>query len=342
MKESRRRLLQQMFSLAEGALLAPQALFETTLAEQLTNHSSQLDDAIFAHLETITRNHWHLFLRAASKGDLLSSFWGHLQTVLQLLNHASSGAMRNRLYSLVSESAQMIGEILFDMQDYHHAQMYYHFSIYAAKEAGNNALRAVGLGRMSFLPIYRDEPLQARPLLEEAKQLLASVPRPILCSWLAVVEAEVMAHLHDDMACEKALEQAIEHYHHEASEEDLLWTRLNDATIPGYKGACYLRLQQPQKALASLQETFAFIPGYSPRHQSLIITDMAAALLQMNEIEETCRLLHQVLEATTQTKSLLILTRMQQVRKNLEHWKDTSYVQQLDRSVAEVLPSIMV
>jgi tetratricopeptide (TPR) repeat protein len=345
MKESRRRLLQQMFSLAGGTLLAPQVLFKTALAEQFTDGSKnapQVDNATLTHLETITRNHWYLFLRAASKGDLLSGFWEHFQTLLQFLSYPLPGAMRNHLYSLVGESAQMIGEVLFDMQDYHHAQMYYHFSIYAAKEAGNNTLRAVGLGRMSFLPIYRNEPLQALPLLEEAKQLLLYVPRSLIHSWLAVVEAEVMAHLHDEVACEKALERARANYYHEASEDDLLWTRLNDATILGYKGACYLQLHLPQKALASLQETLAFIPAYSPRHQSLIITDMAAALLQMGEFEESCRLLHQVLEDTTQTRSLLILTRMQCVRKNLERWKDTSSVQKLDSAIAEILPRILM
>jgi tetratricopeptide (TPR) repeat protein len=235
----------------------------------------------------------------------------------------------------------MIGEILFDLQDYQNAQIYYNFSIYAAKEAGNNALRAVGLGRLSFLPIYQDEPMQARPLLQEAKQLLAYIPRPMINSWLAVVEAEVMAHLHDETACEKALEQAVGSYHQEVAEEDMLWTRLNNATIPGYKGACYLQLQQPHKALDALRETLTSIPDHSPRHQSIVLTDIAAALLQMEEIEETCKLLHRALAITAQTKSLMVLMRMQHVRKDLERWNDASYVKQLDTSISEILPSII-
>jgi tetratricopeptide (TPR) repeat protein len=344
MKQSRRRLLQHLFGLAGGALMTPQALFDTASLERLAEafvNPSFIDDTMLAHLETITKSHWRLFLHATSKGDLLTSFWGHLQTVLQFLKSPQSGAVRNRLYSVAGESAQMIGEILFDMQDYHHAQACYDFSIYAAKEAGNNALRAVGLGRLSFLPIYRDEPLQASPLLQEAKQLLMFVPRPLIHCWLAVVEAEVVAHLHDEVACEKALERATVNYSQEGSEEDRLWTRFNDATIPGYTGACYLQLHQPQKALAALRETLTSLPEYSPRHRSVLLADMAAAMQQMQEIEEACTLLHQTLEITTQTKSLMVLMRLEHVRKELEPWKETPSVKQLDTSINEILPRIM-
>ncbi len=343
-KVDRRRLLQHMLNLAASVVAAPQAFFEMAslecLAEVVTG-PSKVDDFTLTQLETITRSHWYLFIHMPSKSDLLSSFWGHLQTILQFLKYPQPRAMRNRLYSIAGESAQMIGEILFDMQDYQYAQTYYDFSIYAAKEAGNNVLRAVGLGRLSFLPIYRGEPLQAYPMLEEAKQLVSSVSRPMISSWLAVVEAETAAHLHDEVACEKALERAIIQYRQDGLEEDRLWTRLNAATIPGYQGACYLQLQQPHKALVVLEETLVCVPEYSSRHRSLVLADMAAAVQQMEEIEKACMLLQNALEITTQTKSLMVLMRIQRVRKNLEPWKETSYVKQLDTSISEILPSIM-
>ena len=189
------------------------------------------------------------------------------------------------------------------------------------------------VGRLCFLPIYQDKPVQAYPLLEEAKQLLSSVSRPMISSWLAVVEAEVAAHLHDEDTCEKALEYALTHYEQEGLEEDRMWTRLNAATIPGYRGVCYLQLQQPQKALVALKETLSSLPEYSTRHRSLILTDMADAMRQQNEVEETCSLLHNALEITAQTKSLLVFLRMQSVRKNLELWKQTRSVKQLDLSL---------
>ena len=168
-----------------------------------------------------------------------------------------------------------------------------------------------------------------------------SVSRPTLSAWLSLIEAEAVAHLRDEIACEKALEDALANYSQEIREEDRLWTRFNDATIPGYKGACYLELQKPQKALGALEETLNFIPEYSARHRSLILADMAAAMRQMEEIQEACLFLRQALEITAQTKSLLVLIRIERVRKGLEPWKETTYVQQLDTFIGDILPSIV-
>jgi DNA-binding SARP family transcriptional activator len=341
MKESHNRLLLPLLS-SEESFFVPSHAFQGRIGKALTNHS-KVDDTTLTHFETITKNHWDLFLHAPSKRDLLGSFWGHWQTLLQFLRYPLPGAISNRLCSIAGESAQMIGEILFDIQDYQHAQNCYDFSIFAAKEAGNNVLRAVSLGRLSFLPIYQKEPRQAYPLLQEAKQLLMSVSsRPTLSAWLSLIEAEAVAHLRDEIACEKALEDATANYLQGISEEDRLWTRFNEATIPGYKGACYLELQKPQKALSALEETLNFIPAYSARHQSLILADMAAATQQMEEIQETCLLLRQALEITAQTKSLLVLIRIERVRKGLSPWEETTYVQQLDTFIGDIIPSIIV
>ena len=339
MKESHHRLLLPLLS-SEESFFVPSHAFQGRIGKALTN-PSKVDETTLIHLETITKSHWDLFLHAPSKIDLLGSFWGHWQTLLQFLRYPLPGAISNRLYSISGESAQMIGEILFDIQDYQHAQNCYDFSIYAAKEAGNNVLRAVSLGRLSFLPIYQKEPRQAYPLLQEAKQLLMSVSRPTLSAWLSLIEAEAVAHLRDETACEKALEDAMANYPQGIREEDRLWTRFNDATILGYKGACYLELQKPQKALGALEETLNFIPEYSTRHRSLILADMAAAMRQLEEIQEACLLLRQALEITAQTKSLLVLIRIERVRKGLSPWKETTYVQQLDTFIGDILPSIV-
>lgn len=336
MKEVRRQFLQHMFS-TTGALLAlPYPSFDAKSWERLSQpHSNEIT---LRHLETITKSHWQLFLHVISKSDLLSSSWGHLQTIMQFLKSSSSGVTRNRLCSLVGESAQIIGEIFFDMQEYRNAEAYYHLSIEAAKEAGDNALRAVGLGRLSFLPIYRNEPQKSLPLLEEAYQLTSQCQRSGIVSWLAVVEAEAMSNIQNDFLCEKALEKAERIVDHEITEQDLLWTRWNNATLSGYKGVCYVRLQQPSKALPELQTALTFIPSSAPRHQSIVLTDVATALLQLREVEEACRYLRQAVELTTQTQSLMVLTRISQVRNGLERWKDIVSIKALDERIAAILP----
>ncbi len=186
------------------------------------------------------------------------------------------------------------------------------------------------MGRLSFLPIYADEPQQALSLLQEANALLPSSSYPVIHSWLALIEAEAAAHLRDVSACENALAYAETMHQRPGSEEESLWTQINDASLPGYKGACYLQLHASTKALDVLQGTLRHLTNHAHRHRSIILTDMAMSMIQMEEIEEACHLLRQALDITTQTKSLMVMLRMQQAHNNLEKWKQTPSVRELD------------
>ena len=346
MKESRRHLLQQILSVTGSLIAKPHILFENSLPEEILSFATQwtkADNISLSHLEAITRNYWNLFNFVSSKQELLPALAGHLQTILRFLRAPHPGATRNRLYALASESALITGIILFDMQDYHYASTYYRFAIAAAKEAGNNALRAVGLGRLSFLPIYAHQSQQALPLLQEAKELLAtSLPYPVIRCWLALIEAEASAHLHDEITCESALDLAITIHEQQGQEEETLWTQINDASIPGYQGACYLQLQKTRKALGTLQDTLHHLHNHAHRHRSIILTDMATAMVQMGEIEEACRFLRQALEITIRTRSLMVILRMQQVRDSLEEWKETSAVREVDEMIGESAPHLFL
>src|SRR5207247_6460132 len=111
-----------------------------------------------------------------------------------------------RLCSLVGEIAQILGKTLFDLHEYALSWAYYTFSIKAAQGASNHDLWAAGLGRMSLLLIYWKQPQEAFLLLQEARQLTIQSAR--LRCWLAVVEAEIYAHLDDEGACDEALRTA--------------------------------------------------------------------------------------------------------------------------------------
>ena len=345
MKESRRRLLQSMLSITGGMITKPHLLFDgmqPELVSSLITQWTETDDITLAHLEAMTRTYWDLFYHASSKHELLPGLSGHLQTILQFLQSPQPGSIRNRLYALASETALIVGTILFDMQDHHYASTYYRFAIAAAKEAGNNALRAVGLGRLSFLPIYADAPQQALPLLQEANALLPSASHPLIHAWLALIKAEAVAHLHDEANCEKTLAYAEMMQERQGLEEEALWTQINDATLPAYKGTCYLQLQVSTKALVTLQGTLQHLTSHAHRHRSIILTDLAMAMIQMEEIEEACRLLRQAFEITMQTKSLMVILRMQRTHSSLEKWKQTPSVRELDGIISDIAPHLFL
>jgi tetratricopeptide (TPR) repeat protein len=344
MKASRRYALRYMLGMTSSLIARPQTSLEMNLLGSVVpvfRQETKADETALFHLETITRAYWHLFECASSKQELLPGLSGHLRSILQLLHLPQSGIIRNRLSAVASETALIIGIVLFDMQDHHVASLYYHFAIAAAKEAGKNVLRAVGLGRLSFLPIYAGEAQQAIPLLQEANALLSSDTQPMLSTWLALLEAEALAHLQDEYACEHALRRAAEGIQKQrGSEEETIWTQINAATLLGYQGACYLQLQQPEKALGVLRETLLHLQHDASRHRSIIVTDMATAMIQLGEIEEACTLFRHALEITTRTKSLLVLLRLQQVRHHLHAWDATTSVKELDTLIGDVSPHL--
>ncbi len=108
-------------------------------------------------------------------------------------------------------------------------------------------LWAAGLGRMSLLLIYWEQPQEALPLLQETRQLtIQSVG--IRC-WLAAVEAEIYAHLDDANACDEALGIAKALAAREPLGEDYYATGFNPSRLAGYEGACFVRLHRPERAL---------------------------------------------------------------------------------------------
>src|SRR6266568_3649484 len=314
---SRRQVLQAMLSLASAALvLPPQEVLGPDAWERLalvSRKPSSIDTSALEDLETITKSYWRLRANTASV-DLLHGVLGHFQTVIDLLRHPLPTATFRQLCAIGGETAQILGQMLFDMQDYSTAWSYYSLALHAAQEARHEDLWAVGLGRMSFLLTYSDQAREALPLLEEAERLAQQSAHPIIRSWLAVVEAEAQAHVPDAEACSRALDRAKESAVQYSFGVDPYATGLNPSRLAGYQGVCFVRLQQPEMALPALQEALALLPLSALRRQSTLLTDMAAAHLQQGAIEQACVLASQAASLTVETRSHSVLQRLRHLR----------------------------
>jgi len=324
--KSRRQLLHDLLTLASTALvLSPYArLYPADGSEQpaLSVVDTALDD-----LERITASYWRLC--ANTSLDLLGNVLEHFQTVIQLLKRAQPREVTRRLCQLSGEVAQILGKTLFDLHEYALAWAYYTFSLTAAQAAFNHDLWAVGLGRMSLLLIYWEHPQEALPLLQEAGQL--TIQSPGIGCWLAVVEAEVHAHLGDADACDRALTAAKALAASEFLGEDCYATGFNPSRLAGYEGACFVRLRQPARALPALQQAVALLDPQAIRRRSTLLTDMGIAQAQQGQVQQACTLAIQALAITTQTKSLSVLERVRLLRRELEPWKETEAVQNLEK-----------
>ncbi len=323
--KTHRQMLHDLLMHASTVLvLSPYARWPISEGEQA---SYTLVNTAIDELERMTESFWRLC--ANTSLDLLGNLVEHFRTIIHLLKQVQARDGVQRLCSLSGEIAQILGKTLFDLHEYALAWSYYTFSLKAAQVAFNHELWAVGLGRMSLLLIYWNQPHEALPLLQEAQQLTVQSPR-IDC-WLAAVRAEVYAHLGDSDACDAALTVARKLASEASLGEDRYATGFNPSRLAGYEGACFVRLRQPERALPALQQALALLDQQAIRRQSTLFTDIGIAHAQLGDVQHACQFAIQALAITTQTKSLSVLERVRQVRKELETWKDTEAVKNLER-----------
>ncbi len=335
---SRRQALQDILSLACTALtLSPYTLLSLERGERLTQAviaPSRVDADVVSDLACITERYWRLC--ANSSLDLLSGISGHFSTSIQLLKDSHPTPIYRQLCSLAGENAQILGKTLFDMREYTLAWAYYVYSVKAAQEAHNADLWAVGLGRMALLLIYYGQTSQALPLVQEAQQ--ADIQQACIRSWLAAVEAEVHARLGNDDACRRAFDVSKSITASTPFGDDPYFTGFNPSRQSGYEGACFMRLQQPKRALPALQDALNQLEPSAIRRRSTLLTDIGAAYAQLGDVQSACTSLGQALAITAQfTKSLSTLQRIAGVRDRLMPWKESPYIKEIDEQFAQTV-----
>lgn len=307
------------------------------LRETFTTFSF-LDENALNSLEKVTKYYWQLRTKTAYR-DLLSGFLGHLETIVQLLKYPHPLLIQRRLCFLASETAQRIGSIYLDTNDYLTAFEYYKVAMDAAQEADHQILFALALGRMGALSIYNSQTQEifsfrdALTSLERAQSIVLHYASPTILAWLTAIEAEVHAHMSNIDACSRALEKAEHWMQRICPEEETYGVSFDSARLAGYKGACFLHFQKPLVVMASLKEASQFIDASATRQQSIIVADTAYAYVQMQEIEEACKMMRIVLRTAFQTKSGLLIQRIYRVRRELQPWETAQAVKDLDKQM---------
>ncbi len=331
--QTRRQILHRLLMIGSTALvLSPHAVLPHQ--ENKQQNLSELED-----LEMITASYWRFC--AGASFDLLGTLSEHFRIVIYHLQQALSPTTAQRLYSLSGEVAQLLGQTLFDVREYSLAWSYYQFSLKAAQTASNHDLWATGIGRMILLLMSWKTPQKALPLLQEMHQLTVHNNR-IAC-WLAAIEAEIYAMLGDAASCEKALTMAKNIFKNETLEEDRYATRFNVSRLAGYEGACFVQLRQPDRALPALQQAMALLDDpQALRRQSRLLTDMSAAYAQQGNLQQAWQLASQALVITVRTKSRAVLERVRTVRQELEPWKETNQVKELEHQLDTTATLILV
>jgi tetratricopeptide (TPR) repeat protein len=329
--------------IAAVSILTSDDILLSELAERFkraVKRPSTLDEGLFTLLEKRSENYWqeHYSASCASQ-DLFSYVKEHFQKVTALLEGSLLPIERMRLCCIASGATLLVGALLFDMKSYVHAREFFKNAILAAQEANHSTLQAIGWGWRSLTWTYDGDIRAAYSCIQAARHLASQNASTTVRAWLAAVEAEIQAELGNLDLCLKALDEATAIEEQQPLKEDWYLTYFDRCLLAGYKGVCFRRLHRPADAHRALKEALNLLDPATTLRQPMLLADLAGTYVQQGEIEEACRQAIQAVTMLAQNKSSTQTQRLLTVRQELEPWKDTQYVQGLDKHLVPLLSS---
>lgn len=304
----------------------------------------QFDETVFQYLKICTEQFWRNRQSAAlSSYDLYPPVKEHMQKITSLLNVSLLPSERARLCSLLSQTAQLLGELSLDMGLYQQGKTFHQAALAAALEAEDRFLAGISWGRISLAHIYSKAFPDALISVQQAQELAKSYATPMVQGWLAAIKAEIQAHLSQPDSCLAALEQA-ESFGGQLSAplEDYL-IRFDHSLLGGYQGVSYRLLSSPgqsqsslflQKANDSLRKAIASLHPLFLQRKPTLLADLAIVTVHQQNIEEACDLISQAIALSAQMRLRKVLHRLINMREMLAPWEDSSPVKALNTHLA--------
>jgi transcriptional regulator with XRE-family HTH domain len=338
--KSRRQVLQDSLNLACAAItLSPYDLLPKESRAQLKlarTRSSYLNDEILDDLGAITASYWNISKN--SFVNILSGISGHFSTIVQLLKDTHPAPIHKRLCSLASENALLLGTTFRDIKEYDLGWSHYTFALKTALDIGDIDLWAKGIGGAALLQFYWGKPQDGLALLQEAQKQQPQNRR--IYPWLSAIAAEIHAGMGDEGTCLRFLEKSKRVTLLTAQDTDRYSTGFNPASVAGYEGACFVRLRKPELALPALEQAFASSDPTNLHRQSIFIADMGMVHSQLGNPKEACQILSQALDTVVQTKSLEVVQRVCKARNELDRWKQSGEVKDLDTQIRDTFTAL--
>jgi hypothetical protein len=345
MDKNRRQLLK-----ASSMAFVPLELVDPVLLERFSRILStpyHVDERLLHYLEAQTIHYWQCrYLDMLPPCELLEYVTEHFQKNTNVLEKSLLPTERQQLCASASKTALLIGSLLFDLGLYVQARSFCLAAIQAAREASFLELEAISWGRMSLTLTYTHDFQAALDSIQTARYTAESTTNPVVRGWLAAIEAEIQAHLHNQEACLKALDDA---EGIEAVKEENQWTMMtsfHQRKFAGYQGVCARLLYAPGQGSTATLLTEAqnallhAIPMMNPSQvgeRAILHTDLSGIYLRQGILEEACNHANAAITLADQAKSLHRMQRLSTLRTELEMWKDTDSVKHLDEQIRALL-----
>jgi transcriptional regulator with XRE-family HTH domain len=248
------------------------------------------------HLEGITVALQSLGPAQVSSRAVLGPVTGHLDAMRLLLQSPLKADLRQKLCSLVGETAGFAGWLRWNMNDHAGAANHFEIALDAAAEAGDRALVAYLAGSAACQPPHRETP-QRR--LDQLRAIVWADATPAAQVWLAAKEADAHALLGDADSCLRALdraEAALAAPRRPGLDERPRFTMIDPTWLEGERGASLARLGRTAEAQGILDRVLARLGPERERDRLWLGIALASTHAQDGEAAEAVRVAGDVLQ----------------------------------------------
>jgi hypothetical protein len=320
--------------LVTGAALEPWQRLTAALRQP-----SRVDRQTVAELERVTAGLEGLEAQASPRA-LLGAVVGHLNTVAALLQGSLGLTVRRQLCSVAGETAGLAGWLAWDLEDRRAAAAYFRAGIEAAQEAGDRPLGAYLVGSSCVQPAYRERPHARLRRLQGRTFGFQSVDaNPTTRAWLVGLKAEAHALAGNETASLRALDQA-EAIVGGAGEEDAARRPrvafFDHARLVGERGVALSRLGRPADARQVLEAALGSLDPEMVKIRPRLLSALATAHVREGNVDEACRIGADALALADRQQVATNLQDVRRLRLDLEPWRDTQAVRELDEQLATV------
>jgi tetratricopeptide (TPR) repeat protein len=285
-----------------------------------------------ARLERNAEIYRHLYHGASDPGDLLSLARDHLDAAVDVMRQLPDGPLKRRVLRTRSEVATLAGRLtFFDLRKPTRARGYYGLAHESATQADDDLLAAAALGHLAFLPAAEGNASAAVDYLAGAATHARRAGVPLVQSWIAAVESEVLTPVNAAGAL-RALDHAA-----------ALLSRPTDVTAPpwfdyysgdrldGFRGRALLQLGRSEEARVALRTALRGLGPAAVKQKAVFLLDVASSYLgAAPDLDQACHLAVDAAGALAMAGYATASTRLHEFRGQLGPWEHTSAVVNLD------------
>ncbi|GIE92489.1 hypothetical protein [Actinoplanes regularis] len=296
-------------------------------AEQRAGHEPQV-----ARLEHQAEIYRHLYHGASAPADLLTLVHDHLDDAAHLMRDLSDGDLKRRVLRTRSEVATLAGRLaFFDLCRPTEARGYYGLAHESATQTGDDLLAAAALGHLAFLPAAEGNASAAVDYLGGAAQHARRTGMPIVQSWIAAVESEVLTPVHPAGTL-RALEQATRLLAGPADDAVPAWfDYYSGDRLDGFRGRALLQLGRSDEARASLTSALRGLGPGAVKQRAVFLFDIAASYLGSTpDVDRACALAGDAAATLAIAGYATADSRLREFRGQIRAWDHTSAVVEFD------------